>query len=51
MLLSLINDLLRDFPGSPVVKNSPAIQGTQVPSLVQEDPTCCGTTKPMCYNG
>ena len=22
-------------------------QGTQVQALVQEDPTCCGTTKPM----
>ena len=26
------------------------MQGTRVPSLVQEDPTCCGATKPMCYN-
>ena len=26
------------------------IQGTQVQSLVQEDPTCLGVTKPMCHN-
>ena len=23
-------------------------QGTRVPALVREDPTCCGATKPMC---
>ena len=26
------------------------MQGTQIPSLVQEDPTCCVATKPMCQN-
>ena len=26
------------------------MQGTQVRSLVWEDPTCCGVTKPMCHN-
>ena len=26
------------------------IQGTRVPSLVREDPTCCGATKPVCHN-
>ena len=26
------------------------IQGTWVWSLVQEDPTCCGATKPVCHN-
>ena len=26
------------------------MQGTQVQSLVQEDPTCCRATKPMCHN-
>ena len=26
------------------------MQGTQVRSLVQEDPTCCGATKLMCHN-
>ena len=25
-------------------------QRTRVQSLVQEDPTCCGATKPMCHN-
>ena len=25
-----------------------AVQGTLVPSLVQEDPSCHGATKPMC---
>ena len=26
------------------------MQGTQVHSLVQEDPTCHGATKPVCHN-
>ena len=26
------------------------MQGTQVRSLVQEDPTCCGATKPVHHN-
>ena len=26
------------------------VQGTWVQSLVQEDSTCCGATKPMCHN-
>ena len=26
------------------------VQGTKVPSLVEEDPTCCGATKPVCHN-
>ena len=38
------------FPGSPVVKNLPAIAGTQVQSLVQEDPTCYGATNAVCHN-
>ena len=37
-----------DFPGSPVVKNPLFIAG--IWSLVQEDPTCLGATKPMCHN-
>ena len=28
----------------------PPKQGTQVPSLVQEDPMCLGATKPVCHN-
>ena len=27
-----------------------SLQGTQVQSLVQEDPTCCGATKPVSHN-
>ena len=26
------------------------MQGTRVWALVRKDPTCCGTTKPMCHN-
>ena len=26
------------------------IQGTRVPALVREDPTCRGATKPVCHN-
>ena len=26
------------------------VQGTRVQSLVQEDPSCCGATKPMRHN-
>ena len=26
------------------------MQGTWVRALVQEDPTCCGATKPVCHN-
>ena len=26
------------------------MQGTRVRSLVREDPTCCGATKPVCHN-
>ena len=26
------------------------MQGTRVRALVQEDPTCCRATKPVCYN-
>ena len=26
------------------------MQGTRVWALVREDPTCCGATKPVCYN-
>ena len=36
-----------DFPGGPVVENLLAIQETQVQSLVWEEPTCCGATKPQ----
>ena len=26
------------------------MQGTQIWSLIWEDPTCCRATKPMCHN-
>ena len=35
------------FPGGPVVENHLPMQGTQVGSLVQEDPTCRWTTQPV----
>ena len=38
------------FLGAPGVKNSPALAGDRVQSLVQEDPTCHEATKPVCYN-
>ena len=37
-------------PGGPVVKNPPSKAGTEVQSLVQEDSTCRGTSKPMGCN-
>ena len=37
-------------PGGSVVKNFPPMQETRVQSLVQEDPTCCGATKPGGHN-
>ena len=42
--------MLWDFPGGSVVKNLPANAGDMVRSLVQEDPTCRGATKPMHHN-
>ena len=33
-----------------VVKNSPANVGDMVQSLIQEDPTCCGATRPVYHN-
>ena len=40
----------KGFPGGPVVKDLPCNEGTVVQSLVQEDPTCCKATKPVCHN-
>ena len=40
----------RDFPGGAVAKNPPANAGDWVQSLVQEDPTCHGATKPASHN-
>ena len=38
------------FPGGAVVKNPPANAGTQVQTLVWEDSTCHGATKPVHHN-
>ena len=42
--------IIKDFPIGSVVKNRLSMQEKQAQSLVQEDPTCCGATKPMCHN-
>ena len=42
--------MLGGFPGGTVVKNLPANAGDTGSALVQEDPTCCGATKPMHHN-
>ena len=39
-----------DFPGGTVVKNPPTSAGDAGLILVQEDPTCHGTTKPVRHN-
>ena len=39
-----------DFPAGPVVKNPPANAATRVQSLVWEEPTCLGATKPRSHN-
>ena len=38
------------FPGGTVERTHLLMQGTQVGSLVGEDSTCCGATKPMSHN-
>ena len=59
-----LNIFVGDFPGGAVLKNLPArtslvaqclkirlpMQGTRVWSLVREDPTCRGATKPAHHN-
>ena len=40
----------RDFPGGAVVKNPPANAGDTGRSLVREDPTCHGATRPVHHN-
>ena len=39
---------VQGFPGGSVVKNPPANAGDMVRSLIWEDPTCLGATKPVC---
>ena len=41
--------LFWDFPGGPVVKNL-WVNSEETGSVVQEDPICCGATKPMGHN-
>ena len=45
-----IKNQIEGFPGGSVVKNPPAMQGTWVGALVQEDPTCHRATKPVRRN-
>ena len=40
---------MSDFSGGPVIKNLLANTRTQVWTLVQEDLTCCGATKPTSH--
>ena len=40
----------RTFPMAQWLRIRLPMQGTQVRSLVQEDPTCCGATKPVRHN-
>ena len=37
----------RDFPGGAAVKNQPDSAGDMGSSPGEEDPTCCGATKPV----
>ena len=45
-----MNDTVSGFHGGPAVKNPPARQETRVRSLLRDDPTSHGTTKPMSHN-
>ena len=42
--------IILGYPAGPVVKNSPCNAGDAGQSLVREDPTCHGATKPMHHN-
>ena len=42
---------LRGFPGGSVLRIRLAMQGTQVQSLLQEDPTCSEATRPVQLTG
>ena len=44
---SCCRNIILDFSGGLVVKNLPADAGDIFPSLVREDPMCCGITKPL----
>lgn len=38
------------LPDGSMVKNPPTNEGDMVCSLIREDPTCCGATKPVRFN-
>ena len=40
---------MKDFPAGLAVKTPPAMQGTWVRPLIQEDPTCHRAAKPVCH--
>ena len=44
MTLALENK--KRYTGLPVAKNPPA----NAEDMVQEDPTCCGATEPLCHS-
>ena len=45
-----LKELIPELPWWLSVKNPTANSGDTVPSLIQEDPTCCGATKPIHHN-
>jgi len=45
-----LNGTQRDFLGGAMNEESACQCRRQVPSLVQEDFTCSGATKPVCHN-
>ena len=51
---SILHHLKNNFCGTSLVAQwlriRLPVQGTRAPSLVQEDPTCRGATKPMRHN-
>ena len=47
---TLLKNGFQDFPGGAVVKNPPANAADTGSSLVWEDPTCHGATKPVRHN-
>ena len=48
--IGIIIIISKDFPGVQQLRICLAVQGTRVPSLVREDPTCHGDTKPKSHN-
>ena len=50
VMIFLYKNYFGDFPGGTVVKDPPANAGDTGSTLVHEDPTCRGATKPVCHN-